>query len=67
LFSHIVEEYDDYAISISQIARSLNCNKIKIMQYAGELADLASKKLLKIKKISNRGHGNKGEITYRIP
>jgi Leucine-rich repeat (LRR) protein len=35
LFSHIVEEYDDYAIGISQIARSLNCNKIKIMQYAG--------------------------------
>ena len=67
LFSHIVEEYDDYAISINQIARSLNCNKIKIMQYAGELADLASKKLLKVKKISNRGHGNKGEITYKIP
>jgi len=65
LFSHIVEEYDDYAIGISQIARSLNCNKIKIMQYAGELADLANKKILKAKR--NRGHGNKGEITYRIP
>jgi len=65
LFSHIVEEYDDYAISIDQIARSLNCNKIKIIQYAGELADLANKKTLKAKK--NRGHGNKGEITYQIP
>jgi len=67
LFSHIVEEYEGSAISLNQIARSLNCNKIKIMQYAGELADLADKKILKTQKNGYRGRGDKGEIMYRIP
>lgn len=67
LFSHIVEEYEGSAISLNQIARSLNCNKIRIMQYTGELADLADKKILKTKKNSHSGYGDKGEIMYRIP
>jgi ligand-binding sensor protein len=68
LFSHIVEEYEGHAITLNQIARSLNCGKIKIMQYTGELADLISKKILKGKKNKNDIYScNKGEIMYQIP
>jgi hypothetical protein len=68
LFSHILEEYDSSAITLNQIARSLNCNKIKIMQYAGDLAGLVSKKILKAKKSRYAGYCcDKGEIAYRIP
>jgi hypothetical protein len=67
LLSHIIEEYEGSAISLNQIARSLNCNKIRIMQYVGELADLADKKIIKTQKNSHRGYGDKGEIMYRIP
>ena len=46
LFSQIVEGYEDSPVSLRDIARSLNWNNIKIMQFSGELDDLANKKIL---------------------
>ena len=67
-FSHIVEEYDDSPVSLRDIARSLNWSHIKIMQYAGELADLVNKRILKIQNNKDgRYCFNRGKVLYRIP
>jgi len=68
LFSHIVSEYEGSPVSLREIARSLNCSQIRIMQYGEDLSALANKKLLKLRKNKSGRYGHhKGEITYRIP
>jgi hypothetical protein len=68
LFSHIVSEYDDSPVRMDEIVRSLNCTKIKLMQYADDITELENKKLIRSCKDRNgwRGH-TRGTVTYRIP
>jgi hypothetical protein len=68
LFSHIVAEYDDSPVSFSCVARSLHCNKIKLMQYAGDFDALADRKLIRVHKSTDGRWGyERGATMYRIP
>jgi Leucine-rich repeat (LRR) protein len=68
LFSHIVAEYDDNPVRLDEIARSLGCNKIRLMQYAEEFTELENIKLIRSCKNFNRHSGyGRGAVTYRVP
>jgi hypothetical protein len=68
LFSHIVAEYDNSPVSFNEVARSLKCNKIKLIQYMGDFDALADKKLIRIQKSIDCRYGHeRGAIMYRIP
>jgi DNA polymerase III delta prime subunit len=59
LFSHFVDNAEDRSIRISQIAKSLDCSSVRILQYMNEIEELEQKKLV----ICCRDP----EVSYRIP
>jgi SpoVK/Ycf46/Vps4 family AAA+-type ATPase len=68
LFSHIVAEYDDSPVRMNAIARSLNCNRIKLMQYAGDFKELENRKLIRLyKPPRSRWTLDRDTVMYRIP
>jgi hypothetical protein len=67
LFSHIVAEYDDHPVRSYEITHSLGCNKIKLMQYAGEFTELENRKLIRSCKNFNKQSGYGRVVCYRVP
>jgi Leucine-rich repeat (LRR) protein len=68
LFSHIVSKFDDDAVQMNEIASSLNCKRIKVMQYIDDFEELEKKKLIRSRKLKHRAWGpNDGTSSYYIP
>jgi hypothetical protein len=67
IFSHIVAEYDDDPVRMDAIARSLNCKRIKLMQYAGDFKELENRKLIRLYKNPLHNSLDRGAVKYRIP
>jgi hypothetical protein len=59
LFSHLVDNADNRSISISHIARAIDCSSTRILQYMNELEELEHKKLIVCRR--------NPEVSYRIP
>jgi Leucine-rich repeat (LRR) protein len=67
LFSHIIAEYDSIPVSLDEIASSINCSKIKLMQYIGDFKELENKRLIRSCMNANSHLGHDRGTIYRIP
>jgi hypothetical protein len=68
LFSHIVSAFDDDPVRMQEIASSLNCSKIRLMQYMEDFGELERKKLIRSGKPLHPSWGNTSNIVvYSIP
>ncbi|MCL2704731.1 MAG: AAA family ATPase [Spirochaetaceae bacterium] len=70
LFSHIVSEFETTPVELREIARSLDCSKLKLMQYMSDFEELEQKKLIRISPKSNRrrfGFSASDVASYSIP
>jgi Leucine-rich repeat (LRR) protein len=67
LFSHIVAEYDNLPVSLNEIAHSIDCSKIKLMQYTDDFKELENKRLIRSCSNANFHFGHNRGTTYRIP
>jgi len=66
LFSHIVSEFDGAPVRMQEIARALNCNRMKIMQHMNDFDELQCKKLIRPRKQSER-YNSTDAYDYSIP
>jgi Holliday junction resolvasome RuvABC ATP-dependent DNA helicase subunit len=62
LFSHIFSTFENSPVGMNEIANSLNCNKIKLMQYINDFEELKSKKLIRSFKRGQRQRGPSSDI-----
>ncbi|MDR3335404.1 MAG: AAA family ATPase [Treponema sp.] len=60
LFSHFLNRCDDQAISINDIAESIQCSKIQLLQYMDAFDALEAKKLI-------CGCRGRRTVSYRVP
>ena len=60
LFAHFLNKCDDQSIRIEDIASSIKCSKIRILQYMNEFDELEKKRLL-------YGCRERRGVSYRIP
>ena len=68
LFSHIVAKFDDDPVKMNEIAESLNCNRLKVMQYMGDFEELEKRKLIRSRKQQQRNWGlTDGTPIFYIP
>jgi hypothetical protein len=68
IFSHIVSAFDYSPVGMQEIANSINCNRIKLMQYINDFEELEHRKIIRSSKKERRGHGYSGDISdYSIP
>jgi Leucine-rich repeat (LRR) protein len=67
LFSHTVAEYDNIPVSLDQIARSINCSKIKLMQCICDFKELENRRLIRSCTNANFHWGHNRGTVYHIP
>ena len=60
LFAHFLNKCDDQAIRIEDIANSIRCSKIRILQYLNDFDELEKKKLI-------YGCRERRGVSYRVP
>jgi hypothetical protein len=60
IFSHFVNKSDDQCIEIKEIAESLKCSRVKIIQYMDEIDVLEGRRLVRCSRDRDR-------VYYRVP
>ena len=67
LFSHIVSVYEESPVSMQEIAQSIGCSKIKLIQNMDDFEELERKKLIRPATQTRRRWGQSSEMpSYRI-
>ncbi|KAA6301960.1 MAG: hypothetical protein EZS26_001963 [Candidatus Ordinivivax streblomastigis] len=61
LLSHCINKYDDYRISAYEIAQSVKCSRVRILQYADDFDELLKRKLIRHRLSSDK------TVSYSVP
>ncbi|MDR2815162.1 MAG: AAA family ATPase, partial [Proteiniphilum sp.] len=67
LFSYIVAEYDSTPVSLNDIANSIDCSKIKLIQYTDDFKELENRRFIRSCSNTNSHWSYNRRTTYRIP
>jgi hypothetical protein len=70
LFAHVLSEFENDVVHLQEIANSLNCSRIRLMQHMDDFGELERKKLIRASKPSHHSRGwisNCDTAVYSIP